>query len=449
MRRRWKAAALAAALQMGCARYVPQPVSVADHAAALEQRSVESAVVHDLVLKQLPDVAWPPAQWTPELLALAAVALHPDLDVARAELGVARAALRTAGERPNPTVTAGLERMSGSGSASPWISTLSFDVPIETAGKRGTRVAQAHALSNAAAAEVDQAIWNVRTRAANAVVDLAASRRFASIHAGEAALREEVVAMLERRLAVGEAAQPDVTRARAEARAARLIEREEEGRASEREAALAAAIGIPHAALPPLDLSALTATRPRVDDSQRLRELALTARPDILAALARYDAAEQALRLEIARQYPDLHIGPGLGWDQGAFKWSLSLAAELPIFNRHGGAIAEADARRSAEGARLLALQSKIVGELETALALARGATARLGEAERVLASRKALAASAQKQFKAGEIDRLALRNQEIETALAEADVWTATFDLNRAAVAVEAAVEQPIGGVQ
>lgn len=443
-------AAFAVLILCGCASYPPRPVSVAANADALMTRNLDAPAVRRLIEQHHPEAAasWPPPRWTPEMLTLAAIALHPDLDVARAEWETARAALRTAAERPNPTANIGVEHKATGGNgdppADPWVTNLSFDVPIETAGKRGARVAQANALSAAAAADVDQAVWNVRTRAANAAIDLATSRQLADLRRAEIALRGEIVQMFERRLAVGEAAQPEVTRVRADDRASRVLLLEDEGRAAEREAALAASIGIPRTALPPLDLA--TPLPPTVADVDRLRMTALTARPDVLAALARYDAAEQALRLEVRKQYPDVHVSPGLGWDQGAFRWALSASTELPIFNQHRGPIAEAEARRATAAAQLLALQSRILGDLDAALATDTGARARLAEAERLLASRNALVASARRQFDAGEIDRVALRNQELEAALAAIDRATAWFDVQRANIAIEAAVERPTG---
>ena len=438
-------AAIALLAFAACAHYQPRPVSAAANAETLTTRGVDAPAVRQLIEQQHPDVAasWPPSRWTPELLTLAAVALHPDLDVARAEWNAARAALRTAAERPNPSVNVGVEHKATGGNGDPWVTTLSLDIPFETAGKRGARIAQAKALTAAAAADVDQAVWNVRTRAANAAVDLGSSQKLAELRRGEVALREEIVDMLEKRLAAGEAALPDVTRVRADDRSSRLLLREEEGRAAEREAALAASIGIARASLPPLDLS-LPAPN-AIANIDRLRTLALTARPDVLAALARYDAAQEALRLEIKKQYPDVHLAPGIGWDQGAFRWAISASAELPIFNRHEGPIAEAEAKRATAAAQLLQLQAKLLGDLDAALANEASARARLEEAERLVSSRNALVTSARKQFEAGEIDRLALRNQEVEAALAEVDRWTAWFDLQRARVAIEAAVEQPL----
>jgi outer membrane protein TolC len=248
--------------------------------------------------------------------------------------------------------------------------------------------------------------------------------------------------MLDRRVEVGETAQPELARVRADARTSRLLLRDEEGRAAEREAALAAAIGIPRDALPPLDLSP-SAASPQPIDVGALRMIAMTARPDVLAALARYEAAEEALRLEVRRQYPDIRVGPGLGWDQGAFKWALSATAELPILNQHRGLIAEAHARREVAGAQLLALQAKILGDLDTALATQGSARARLAEAEQLLAERRALSAAIRRQFEAGEIDRLTLRTLEVEATLADLDRVTAFYALKRAQVAIEAAVEQ------
>jgi len=419
-------AAALAALLAGCVPYRPQPVSVEENAQMLTTRTL-------------------PASASPQDLIVAALEMHPDLAVARADLEAAQAAIRQAAERPNPTINLGVERKSGSGDVSPWVTSLVLDVPFETAGKRGARVRQAEALTAEAAANVDQAIWNVRSGVGRAVTDVARSTAVSALRKREAELRDEIVAIYARRLEVGEAATPEIARARAEARAANAATLAEEARLEAARDALAAAIGIPRSALPAhLDLSSLPMNA-TVDE--RLQELALTARPDVLAAVAHYEAADAALRLEVKNQYPDVHLSPGIGWDQGAFKWTIGAAAELPIFNRHEGAIARAEAERERAGAQLLAVQAKVLGLLDAARTRERSARARLEAATRVAESREALLASARKQFEAGEIDRLALRTQELESAAAIADREDARFDVVAAIVELEAAVEQPLGG--
>jgi cobalt-zinc-cadmium efflux system outer membrane protein len=429
---KWLAIIVAAAFLAGCVPYRPQPVSVAENARELTARSLDAA--H--------------GRWTAADLTSAALAIHPDLDVARADLRAAQAAIRQAAERPNPTVSAGLERKSGSGDVSPWVTSLVLDLPLETAGKRGARVRQAEALTAEAAANVDQAIWNVRSGVGRALTDVARSDASRALRQREAALRDEIVAIYARRLEVGESATPEVARARAELRAANASVLADEGKLATSRDRLAAAIGIPRQALPAdVDLASLaSASAPIERDDAKLQQLALTARPDVLAAVARYDAADAALRLEVKNQYPDVHLSPGLGWDQGAFKWTIGAAAELPLFNRHEGAIARAEAERARAAAQLLALQARVLADLQLARTAERNARARLEAATRVLASRETLLAAARKQFDAGEIDRLTLRLQELESAAAAIDREDARYDVAAAMVELEAAVEQDLG---
>jgi cobalt-zinc-cadmium efflux system outer membrane protein len=415
-------------LLAACVPYRPQPVSVEENARALTSPRPVTLSSREDVLR-------------------AAVELHPDLAVARADLAAAQAAVRQAAERPNPVVSAGLERVSGSADVSPWVTSLSLDLPFETVSKRGARVRQAAAMTAEAAANVDQAIWNVRSRAGRAWTEVARGVALTALRQREAELREEVVAIYAKRLQAGEAASPDVARARAEARTASAAALAEAGRLAAARDALAAAIGIPRGALPDqLDVSAVP---PAVSIDERLQQLALTARPDVLAALAHYQAADAALRLEVKNQYPDVHLAPGLGWDQGAFRWTLGASAELPLFNRHEGAIARAEAERTRAGAQLLAVQAQVLAALDAAGTRERTARSRLDAASRVTESRAALLASARRAFDAGEIDGLELRLAELETAAADADREEARFDLAAAFVELEAAIEQPLGGAR
>src|SRR4051812_34290213 len=79
---------LAALTLAGCVGYHAQLLSPQHSAAELEARRLSGARVWDL-----------------ENLTEAAFLFQPDLELARAQLGTARATLITAGERPNPTLT--------------------------------------------------------------------------------------------------------------------------------------------------------------------------------------------------------------------------------------------------------------------------------------------------------------------------------------------------------
>ena len=74
--------------------------------------------------------------------------------------------------------------------------------------------------------------------------------------------------------------------------------------------------------------------RPRpavtVEELADARRESLRSRSDVLAALARYEATQTALQLEVARQYPDFHVGPGYQYDLGENKWSVALSPGSP-----------------------------------------------------------------------------------------------------------------------
>ena len=85
---------------------------------------------------------------------------------------------------------------------------------------------------------------------------------------------------------------------------------------------------------------------------ENLRDELVKHHPQIKSAEADHEAAEQRLRLEIRRQYPDLNIGPSYSLDEGFSRFGLGLGLPLPLWNRNRQAIAEAVAAREAARVR-------------------------------------------------------------------------------------------------
>jgi len=127
-------------------------------------------------------------------------------------------------------------------------------------------------------------------------------------------VQEEMVRLLEQRLSFGEASQPDVTEAHIALNQTLLSLREAQKQRAETRAQVADALGLPVDALNNVYISFdfLTHLPSAVDiPSEVIRRQALLNRPDILGALEEYTASQAALQLEIAGQYPDIHLGPG------------------------------------------------------------------------------------------------------------------------------------------
>jgi multidrug efflux pump subunit AcrB len=88
--------------------------------------------------------------------------------------------------------------------------------------------------------------------------------------------------------------------------------------------------------------------------------------------LAEYSASQADLQIEIANQYPDIHLGPGYAYNAGSAgdnQWDLGLTVTLPVLNQNQGPIAEAQAKRAQAAAHFLSIQAAAVSEIDSALA--------------------------------------------------------------------------------
>jgi outer membrane protein TolC len=209
---------------------------------------------------------------------------------------------------------------------------------------------------------------------------------------------------------------------------------------------VAAALGMPTRAVEGASISlADFEHKPSANGIGSARHDALTHRTDILAALADYAATEAALRLEIAKQYPDVHLGPGYSFDQGVNKWTVGLGFTLPVLNQNRGAIAEATAARAEAAAKFLALQAQVSAELDRAHAAFRGALEKLATADSLLASNEKQYQSAQTLLKAGESDRVAVATASLERDAAALARLDALIDAQIALGALEDAMQTPL----
>jgi len=89
---------LVALLLSGCVHYQSRPLSPAATATRLETRSLTNLALKPILQATLHKsfTAWPPESWDFDMLTAAAFYYHPNLEVARAQWGVARSGEITA-----------------------------------------------------------------------------------------------------------------------------------------------------------------------------------------------------------------------------------------------------------------------------------------------------------------------------------------------------------------
>lgn len=437
-----------------CQSYVPKPLDPVAIADGIVTRDPLSSEFQRYLQSQGYDATQLPVrQWGLKEFIHSALFHHPDLDVARAQWRAAQAAEMTAAGRPNPGISTNTEKhRQHEDHISPWTYGLSIDIPVETAGKRGARMERASKLSEAARIEIAQEAWEVRSRVHDSWLAWQHGRQYVSLLHEEQKLRSDIVSMLESRFREGMISSLELAIARLQLQKVQHSLDTETARLGELKATLANHAGLTLQALEKLDLQDADLTEiPSVpiadsaDTHAQLRAGALLNRLDVRAALARYDAAEARLKLEIARQYPDLEISPGYIYDQGDRIRTLGLSTLLALFNRNEGNIAEAEAERELEAARIRELQSNIIGELEIRGAAYQQALTSLNETRRMMEAQQERVHRMARQLEQGFADRLEMAGVELEILQTKYSLLNNGLRLRQAARALEDALQQPL----
>ncbi|MBU6199807.1 MAG: TolC family protein [Xanthomonadaceae bacterium] len=376
------------------------------------------------------------APWTPDRITVAAWYFDPALAQARATAERVQAEAAVAAQRANPTLRLGPEKVfSGLSAASPWTIGVALLLPMLHPGESAARGEIAAADTQAARDRLAQAVWQSRANAVAALRDVLLARHAQALAETAARADNALFAAVRQRVTAGEddrgallTAQLDMQRAAADlaTRRARRIAAEH---------ALAAAVGVPVAALNDAKLEWPQLETPPVPTAlppAALAEDAARNRIDLAALLERYRAAEARLRLVAGSRYPATSIAPGYLYDQGQRKLTFGADVELPLFHGADAQIRAAAAARDEAAAAARARQATILNQLDAARAdyaqryaawqrMARAAQAARSQAARAAASRKA-----------GQIDRraeLAARVASASAALAAQDALSAALN--------------------
>jgi outer membrane protein TolC len=405
-------AGLTAALLLAvgaCVPYVPRPVEPAAHPAEYRARRLDDPKLVEWVARW---AARPePRRWTDRQLALAALGLRAELERARADWRTAMAGERSAGARPQPGIEAGVERaVSGSEGQSPWVVSLAGLVGIELGGKRGARLQQARARTAVAEGDLRLTAWRIVQGARAAVAAVALAETELQQARREVEALAEVLTLERARYEEASLTLAELARTASEVQDARARAGATEAAALEARAELAGILALPVRAL---DSVVVTQDGESgcgsLDDlgPDSLIALTLHRRPEVGRVLAEYAVAEADLRLAVARQYPDLNLGPGFTWDQGVHRWTLALALPNLFGFRNRAAIDEADAARTAAAARVAELQDELLAEVELAMARCRGAMLERAAADSQMTAVRRAAELARAAYERGETSRL------------------------------------------
>lgn len=423
-------ALLTALVAGGCQSYERRPLDMAGHQAAFLARTPESPEVRAFAeglaarspgtngFNSTDGITCAEA----EVLALV---FNADLRLARLRAGVTRATAENAGLWEDPTIGVDLTRIIES-TPEPWKVFTSVGITIPISGRLEIEKQRAGVEHAAELARVAQSEWSVRMSVRRAWTE------WSALDAQLAATREflgrvdQILTVVDKMEQAGEMARTEARLFRIEkaTKAAELAVLE--SRAQEANLRLRQLMGMSPDSPLQLQASGVGPARASESRSADASELELRS-PAMLVVAAEYEAAEKSLELEIRKQYPDLHIGPGYGNEDGQNQVLLGLSVPIPILNANRQGIAEARARRELA-------QAGAETTLEQTIAAMRAAEIRLAAATRrrqtletdVVPLVDAQYSDARQVARLGEVNTLVLlesltRQQEAKVGLVEA----------------------------
>src|SRR5579862_1002148 len=281
--------------------------------APLEAPSTRDAFAARRLESSLPELPPPADGWTRAQWLSVALQLNPQLAEERADVAAAAAAERTAGQLPNPNMQLFAEYLTAAAQSAAWLYGVSLDFVLHEPGARSRARQQAALQSALAESDVSEAIWQVRAALRLALLDAVAARDEGVQLNALVSARQALLQSDRTRLELGDLARPQLLGDELELARAEQRQREAAARQADAVARLAAAVGVPAAALNgvPLrwdDWAAIDTLE--VSGAGRWRDEALIGRPQIVHALREYDLAELALRGEVAKRWPQLHLTP-------------------------------------------------------------------------------------------------------------------------------------------
>jgi CRISPR system Cascade subunit CasA len=356
--------------------------------------------VADVDARRLPARAGP---WTGADLLAAAIVQNPQVVEARAKYVAALAAVKAAKAPQGPSLTLTAEYANESPH---WGYSGGADVPLDYGARRSTRIDTARLQALQAWYDLGEAIWSVRTDLEKARGDAIAAGAEIELARQDADLRRARFERLERRVAAGQDARSVAIQAQTDLVNAERRLAAAQGRREAAQAALAKALGVSPEAANGLALAA-PPEAPLLSDLPAWRRDAALSRRDVLRAIVDYDIAENALRLQVAQQYPALSIGPAYNYDHGVSKYPVSVGLALPPWDLNKGQIAQAEKARAAAGRTLELTQANALAAVDmaaSAYGVAREDAERTRTHDVPLADRTA--ANTARSAQAGETDR-------------------------------------------
>lgn len=303
-----------------------------------------------------------------QALALA-LSRHPELTALAGEERAREAAVRQTEFLPNPSLSAELEDLAGSGEfrgTDRMQTTLQLSQPIELGGKRAARRRATSLARDLAGWDLEAKRSEISARVASAFVVLLSAQQQHTFAEEAVRLAERVTSVVSERVRAGKVSPVEETKATIALTSSRIeLDRSDQAlQAARRGLASTWGNAVPRFGSAEGNMETLLPIPPLDQLIPRLAD-----HPELARWEAEISQRRAVIDLERSRAFPDLTISGGIRrfseTEDTAFIVGLSLP--LPIFNRNQGGIAEARERETKGEAERQAAELRLVAALTEA----------------------------------------------------------------------------------
>lgn len=352
---------------VGCQSYESKPLDIGVYRHSLETRLLDIEPVSAFA-DRISVAGERPSKFdmhdgiSPAEGEVIALFYNPVLRIARLEAGVALADFNTAGLWEDPVF--GFDGAEISSPSAPFEFGLIGNLTIPISGRLKVEKSLAGSSYEAKLRSLVHAEWNIRS----AVRSQWASWTVATLRVQ---MVNEVIEQLERINTIahalheaGEVNRVEYRLLQVELATNKVLASEIELQRLQEEIELLALLG-----LPPEGANLLLPELPAVpstivaDETVRI----IDANTELAIRFARYQTAEETLRLEIKKQYPDIVIGSGYGSEFNDHRVLFGLSVPLSIWNRNQAGIAKARTNREVARAEAETTFARLFRELALA----------------------------------------------------------------------------------
>jgi len=440
----------------GCTAELPTKPLNSGNATKILEKSPTSAEFNQYLIQHgYNKENLPLTTWGLDELTLCALLYHTKLDVAKQQLVLANLAIQTAKIRTNPTINADIAHSNQKNSdIKPWAYGLSVDIPISTNNKRGFKIGKAKLNAKASRMDVAETAWQLRHQIAMDLISFHQNRAEIELLRQELETRESIANMLEKRVNAGITPRTVLSNVSLLTLKTKHNLNKKQAESRLLKTKLAADVGLtpgkfnsikikPLAIKSTLEKQSTLLETPL--ESKALQEQALLNRIDIRRSIAQYEAAGAEIKLQAAKQIPNITLSPGFLFEFGDKIWSLGFSSLLNLLHPNTVLTEEAKQLQTIQGARFKNLQATIIAEISQAYTRYQAAAQTTEQANETLTNQLTQEQRMLKQFNNGLIGKLNLAQYTLDSLVAKQQLLASQFALLKVNNQIENIMQKPL----